>query len=533
MATKTYVAADGLTPVAESLSVFTISTASSGQRTVRRTKGSTTQKSQDDTIAANTAAIGNKADQTAVDAINADNATQTELDAAMALVADGERLVSWKRETNNNITLTIEIVATNVQRNEVIAAASLSSETDTLALAALAAENAARDTEDATQDALIDLNTAHRNNADLHLPVPAADNKILVSSAGKYVEQDRIIVAPGNLLVHPTGAPTNLTGDDVRAGVYSEQLDAVEGSNNLWGPTDAAGEYPAQADNRTADILLQQDATVTSGAEFTEPRRRSLQHLDAWATSRGFFPRYFDSFAGGAGANGKAIKKNELVVVGKGANRAGAWLCLADANFATNDETNFAQLNRRSRDQGDFTDTADLKTNGPDIALLKDNDFITIGLVFWKFKVANTGAETAFSIKAKGVVNDGDAGRWITADTSAPPGIQSELHTVMANSDQVPRVQFTPSVGGTYKALTSIGYFTSSNYGFLIGTTSGGTDILNGTGSGAGNVGRIERWQLHREWGPFDLVAGTTYHLTFWGGGSSASRDLMVHLVPN
>ena len=113
-----------------------------------------------------------------------------------------------------------------------------------------------------------------------------------------------------------------------------------------------------------------------------------------------------------------------------------------------------------------------------------------------------------------------------------PVGDTAEYHDVLADSNTGPKDTFVPNVTGLYKAITSIGYFTASNYGFTIGTSEAGSQIVNATGAGTGNVGRITASQLNRKFGPFNLTAGVTYHLNFWNGGGASSRDLRVDIVP-
>ena len=118
------------------------------------------------------------------------------------------------------------------------------------------------------------------------------------------------------------------------------------------------------------------------------------------------------------------------------------------------------------------------------------------------------------------------------ADIRGPSGGVAEYHDVLADSQTNPRDTFVPSVSGSYKVLTSIGYFTVSNYGFWMGTANNASDIVNAQGSGVGDVGRIGTSHLFRKFGPVNLTAGETYHFGFWAGGGAASRDLRVDIVP-
>jgi len=244
--------------------------------------------------------LGTKADQTAHDALVANNATQGELDAVELKIDDhianhpDVKLQSVSRNPDNSLVLTMSDTSVIVVG---AATAVVTTETDPVYLAdkpniALKSElhdGTAQDAEIALKadDADLVAETARATAAEATkeslLPTGLGQQYLRRNAADDGWDLVDIEINSSNTLSGP-GAPAASIGED---DFYYQQLDAAKGVNDIWGPK-AAGAWPAQADFKSADPeeLTQAQAISATGPDYTAQGIVSAERLDQWGRSR-------------------------------------------------------------------------------------------------------------------------------------------------------------------------------------------------------------------------------------------------------
>ena len=231
------------------------------------------------------------ADIAALQALTADvaNATQAELDAALADIAAGDAALQAALDAHAlgdasdaevaliEAALQAQIDAINAQLPIDLSAYRTSADQDAIDTAdvdALAAEATRAVTAESALQTALDVQEAkqdahEQSRARPHLPAGGTvGQQPEIAADDSIVWVDKISVNPANWITG-VGAPATAPGSDY----YYHQLDAPGGENNVWGPSIADGSYPAQADNKSINFQVGAAAQLIEGdAAEDDPR---------------------------------------------------------------------------------------------------------------------------------------------------------------------------------------------------------------------------------------------------------------------